>query len=105
MEKNKQHQNSGCKVRRLQPNLINEKSNLLRSLQEFSTDNLVVYNKQYLIMVVPTSEYERLGNLISRLQSFIESRIPHRENHLYLIIRDRDGYRENLFKFWKNVPD
>src|SRR4051812_18179978 len=96
----KEEHNPVCSVRHLQP----ENSRLIQLLRdEFPAGNEVSQDEHRLLLIVPAKDYERLGNLISRLHRFIEERLPERKNHLYIVIRDQAGQRENVFKFWKDT--
>lgn len=68
---------------------------------EFSADSEIAEDKHTIVMYVPAKDYERLGNLIGRPHSFIASRLPQRQDDLYIIIRDRESDRQNVFKFWR----
>lgn len=94
-----------AEVRQLTPRLDHERLKLMQLLRgEFAVSENVTMEKQSLLILVPSSEYDRLGKLITTLHDFIESRMPERKNHFHIIIRELGGQRQNIFKFWNNKP-
>jgi hypothetical protein len=103
MEKETENEQHSCKVAGLQPAPLKERSRLMQLLrEEFPGGNGVDEDEHRVILLVRQSDYERLGDLIGRLQLFIESRMPFRKEHLHIVIRDQDCERENVFKFWND---
>jgi hypothetical protein len=103
MEKQQRCREDGCLGRILPQQDSADRSRLLRLLQdEFPGANEVSANEYGVVLLVRAHDFDQLGKLIGQLQRLIEARLPDRKDHLYVIIRDREDRRENVFKFWND---
>jgi hypothetical protein len=55
-----------------------------------------------IVIMANPQDYERLGELLQKIQRLIDQHAPERKEHLFIVIRDRQNSKENIFKIWKN---
>lgn len=58
-------------------------------------------NEQNITLSLTTENFEqRLGDYLLRMYRLVDERLPEREDHLAIMVKDTSGQYEHVFKIW-----